>query len=142
MHWMILPIKRYFEISGRSRSREYWMFWLFTILVGLVAGAIDTMLGFGEVARTRGDFMWNVSWEGPVSSLCSLFLLIPSITVTVRRLHDGNRSAWWLLLALIPLLGWIVLFIFMIKDGTRGPNRYGPDPKDPAGYADARDVFE
>ncbi|GGO93091.1 DUF805 domain-containing protein [Stakelama pacifica] len=139
MYWMTLPVKRYFQMSGRSRRKEYWMFWLFTILVGIVAGILDTLLGFGSLDSTSSSASWTYS--GPISSLCSLFFLIPSVTVAARRLHDSDRSAWWLLLLLIPLLGWFVLFIFMVMDGTRGANRFGPDPKDPAGGNDAQEVF-
>ena len=77
----------------------------------------------------------------PLAWWLSPFFLIPSVTVAARRLHDSDRSAWWLLLLLIPLLGWFVLFIFMVMDGTRGANRFGPDPKDPAGGNDAQEVF-
>ncbi|MDG4768408.1 DUF805 domain-containing protein [Solwaraspora sp. WMMD406] len=67
----------------------------------------------------------------------SLALLLPSLAVGVRRLHDTDRSGWWLLIALIPIVGAIVLLVFFVLDGTHGPNRFGPDPKDVAGFGAA-----
>ena len=117
MEWMLLPLKRYAQFSGRSRRKEYWMFTLFTILVSIAASLIDVILGFG--------FQNN----GPVGIIASLALLVPGIAVAMRRLHDTDRSGWWLLLFLLPIIGWIVLLVFYCTDGTPGTNRFGPDPK-------------
>ncbi len=129
MEWMILPLKRYFEVRGRSRRQEYWMFVLFSFLIGVATTIIDNVLGFG--------------WEGsgPLNALTSLALLVPSFTVAFRRLHDTDRSAWWMLLVFLPIIGWIWLFVLYMSEGTRGPNRFGPDPKDPYGGADIDRVF-
>lgn len=129
MEWMILPLKRYFEVRGRSRRMEYWMFVLFSFLIGIATTIVDNVLGFG--------------WEGtgPLNGLTSLALLIPSFTVAFRRLHDTNRSAWWMLLVFLPIIGWIWLFVLYVSEGTRGPNRFGPDPKDPYGSEDIDRVF-
>jgi uncharacterized membrane protein YhaH (DUF805 family) len=131
MEWMILPLKRYFQFGGRSRRKEYWMFFLFTIILGVIAGIIDGLLGYGSARTFSGpnQFGASASSNGPVGILVSLGLLIPGIAVAFRRLHDTDRSAWWLLLILIPILGWIALLVFYCEDGTRGPNRFGPDPK-------------
>ncbi|MGW8191293.1 DUF805 domain-containing protein [uncultured Sphingomonas sp.] len=129
MEWMILPLKRYFEVRGRSRRQEYWMFTLFSILVGIATTIVDRALGFD----------WDST--GPINGLTSLALLIPSFTVTFRRLHDTDRSAWWMLLVFLPIIGWIWLFVLYVTEGTRGPNRFGPDPKDPYGSADIDQVF-
>lgn len=119
MEWMILPLKRYAEFSGRSRRKEYWMYFLFTIIVGIVLGGIDGILGLNAgLGRT-----------GVLGGLFSLATLIPSIAVAIRRLHDTDRSGWWLLLVFIPILGWIALLVFYCTEGTRGPNAFGPDPK-------------
>jgi uncharacterized membrane protein YhaH (DUF805 family) len=64
-----------------------------------------------------------------LSSIFSLAVLVPSIAVSVRRLHDIDRTGWWVLIGLVPLVGWIVLLVFHVQDGTPGPNRFGPDPK-------------
>jgi uncharacterized membrane protein YhaH (DUF805 family) len=131
MEWMVLPLKRYFDFGGRSRRREYWMFFLFTIMLSIVAGIIDNLLGYGSSYRTvtETSVSAGASSSGPVAALVSLGLLIPSLSVGFRRLHDTDRSAWWLLLILLPLLGWIALLVFYCQEGTRGPNRFGPDPK-------------
>ncbi len=129
MEWMILPLRRYFEISGRSRRQEYWMFTLFSFLVGVVTTVVDRGLGFD----------WGST--GPVNALVNLALFVPGITVAIRRLHDTDRSAWWLLLVFLPIIGWIWLFVLYVTEGTRGPNRFGPDPKDPHGTLDIDRVF-
>lgn len=129
MEWMILPLRRYFEVRGRSRRMEYWMFTLFSMLVGTAAAIIDNAIGFG----------WQDT--GPVGGLTSLALLIPGFTAWFRRLHDTDRSAWWILLVLLPVIGWIWLFVLAVTEGTRGPNRFGPDPKDPHGSLDIDRVF-
>ncbi len=129
MEWMILPLRRYFEVRGRSRRQEYWMFFLFNILVGIATTIIDDALGYD----------WDST--GPLNGLTSLALFIPSLTVAFRRLHDTDRSAWHILLIFLPIIGWIWLFVLMVLEGTRGPNRFGPDPKDPYGSADIDQVF-
>jgi len=127
MDWMLMPLRRYAEFSGRSRRKEYWMFVLFQIIVGVVLGIIEGAVGLsGTIAGAYG----------PLSLLFGLAMLIPGIAVGIRRLHDTDRSGWWLLIALVPLIGAIVLIVFFVMDGTRGPNRFGPDPKDP-GQAEA-----
>ncbi|HXD02029.1 MAG TPA: DUF805 domain-containing protein [Novosphingobium sp.] len=131
MEWMILPYRRYAEFTGRSRRKEYWMFVLFQVLVSLAIGVV-----FGRTSYMTGAGMMtgNVMVQGPggmVQNLFSLVSLIPGIAVSVRRLHDQDRSGWLLLLALIPFLGWFALLVFMCLEGTRGPNRFGPDPKNP-----------
>lgn len=129
MEWMLLPLKRYFEVRGRSRRMEYWMFTLFSILVGAATSIVDRALGFD----------WDST--GPLNGLTSLALFIPSFTVAFRRLHDTDRSAWWLLLIFLPIIGWIWLFVLCVLEGTRGPNRFGPDPKDPFAGDDIDRVF-
>lgn len=139
MEWMVLPLKRYIEFGGRSRRKEYWMFFLFTIIVSVVAGLIDALLGFGSTNSFAGPGGAGASFRsnGPVGLIVSLGLLIPSLSVAFRRLHDTDRSAWWLLLVFIPILGWIALLVFYCQEGTRGPNRFGADPKG----ADLTEVF-
>lgn len=119
MDLMLQPLRKYAEFTGRARRSEFWLFWLFTVVVGGIAAALDYML-------FPGAFQ-------PVQMLVGLGLLIPSLAVAFRRLHDSGKSAWWLLLWLIPILGWIALLIFYLTPGTAGPNAYGPDPKEMAG---------
>ena len=119
MSWYLEALKKYAVFSGRSRRREYWYFVLFNIIVGIVLGWIDALLG------TRGSY----AGAGLLSGIYGLAVIIPSLAVTVRRLHDIDRSGWWILIALVPLIGVIVLLVFALLDSTPGDNRYGPNPK-------------
>jgi uncharacterized membrane protein YhaH (DUF805 family) len=126
MEWMILPYKRYFDFAGRSQRKEYWMFVLFSLLVSLL---IDGTMG-GTYSFLLG--LRHTPASTPASLLGGLFSvgsLIPALAVAVRRLHDTDRSGWWILIALIPVVGTLVYLYFLIKDGTPGPNRFGEDPK-------------
>jgi uncharacterized membrane protein YhaH (DUF805 family) len=118
MEWAILPLKRYAQFTGRSRRKEYWMFVLLMFVAGIVASILDGILGL------KGAGLY-----GPLSLILMLGVLIPSIAVGIRRLHDTDRSGWWILIALIPLVGAIILIVFYATDGTNGSNQYGPDPK-------------
>ena len=136
MEWAILPLRKYAVFSGRSRPKEYWMFVLFMIIGVLVLSFVDSALGLGgsseRYAETgpMGASAGFYNSGGLLTGLFGLALLIPSIAVGVRRLHDTDRSGWWLLIGLVPVVGAIVLLVFMISSGTSGPNRFGPDPID------------
>ena len=134
MEYMIMPLKRYADFSGRSRRKEYWMFVLFQMLLLVPIMLLAILLGspsddpitpFGSIAVLF------------VVVVYFLVFLIPGIAVQVRRFHDQDKSGWFILLGFIPYVGGIILFVFMCLEGTRGPNRFGPDPKDP--YSE--DVF-
>ncbi|MGG5807908.1 DUF805 domain-containing protein [Falsiroseomonas sp. CW058] len=107
-------LNNYVTLSGRARRSEFWYFFLFQMLMQFAAGVLDAAILGGS---------------GAVGMLVSLGLLLPSIAVAVRRLHDTGRSGWWLLIALVPLIGWIVLVIFYVGRGEDGPNRFGADPR-------------
>lgn len=133
MEWMLLPLKRYAQFSGRARPKEYWMYVLFLFLCMIALSIVETMLGLGTSNRWAYHHGWMMGagayhHGGPLIGLFWLGTLIPSIAVGVRRLHDTDRSGWWLLLWFIPFVGWIVLLVFLVMGGTRGPNRFGPDP--------------
>jgi uncharacterized membrane protein YhaH (DUF805 family) len=134
---MILPLRRYATFAGRSRRREYWLFALFAAVLLVAAAAIDVALGYGRVGSDQGlgTYRAYASTWGPVEMVVGLGLLLPQLAVQVRRLHDIDRSGWWLLLWLLPVLGGFVLFVFMLLDGTHGQNRFGADPKELASYA-------
>ncbi len=119
MDWYIRVLKKYADFSGRARRKEYWMFVLINTIISIGMGVIDGFLGTYSAESGIGLF----------GTLYGLAVLLPSLAVTVRRLHDTNRSGWWLLILLIPLIGWAVILVFMIIDGTPGDNRFGPDPK-------------
>ena len=112
--------QNYITFTGRAPRSEYWFWVLFVLIVGLVAGILDAML-----------FPWSSAAGGPVSLIVTFGFLLPNISVGVRRLHDIDRSGWWLLICLIPLVGIIVLLVWMCTRGTLGPNRFGPDPLPP-----------
>ncbi|WP_212748516.1 DUF805 domain-containing protein [Pseudoalteromonas rubra] len=113
-------LKNYTEFKGRARRKEYWLFMLCNLIVMIVLGLIDMMLGlYSEEAGV-----------GLVSGLYALAVIIPSIAVGVRRLHDIGRSGWWLLLTFVPLVGPLVLLVFNVMDSKPGENEYGPNPKE------------
>ena len=134
MEWMLLPLKRYAQFSGRSRRKEYWMYILFLCLVAIVLSIIESILGLGGHAvltsetSSSGVFYGALVNRGILSNLFLLATFIPSLAVGVRRLHDTNRSGWWYLLAFVPLIGSIVLLVWFCTAGTSGPNDYGDDP--------------
>lgn len=107
---------RYAQFYGRSGRPEFWYWTLFTILGGIVASIVDAV-AFGWVQSVS-----------PLSDLFGLITLVPGIAVSVRRLHDVDRSGWWFLLIFVPLIGMIVLIVWCIRQGTAGNNRFGPDP--------------
>jgi uncharacterized membrane protein YhaH (DUF805 family) len=124
LSWYLEVLQKYAVFDGRARRKEYWMFLLINILVSVVLIAIDNLIG---------TFSHQASF-GLLQGLYSLALLIPSIAVTVRRLHDTGRTGWWILISLVPLIGGIILLIFMVLDSEPGTNQYGPNPKE-AGYS-------
>ena len=128
MNWYVKVLKQYVDFSGRARRTEYWMFTLFNTIILIVLGFIDRALGFGSNTSNGVAISAGI---GLLGGLYSLAVLLPSLGVSVRRLHDTNRSGWWLLIGLIPLVGAIVLLVFFVLEGTRGPNRHGVDPKAP-----------
>jgi uncharacterized membrane protein YhaH (DUF805 family) len=119
MSWYLTVLKKYAVFGGRARRKEYWMFVLFNIIFSLVALLLDRLLG------TRvGE-----SGSGWISILYSLAVIIPSLAVSIRRLHDVGKTGWWLLIGLVPLIGAIWLLILYIGDSQMGENQYGPNPK-------------
>lgn len=135
MEYMFMPYKRYFDFSGRSRRKEFWMYILFYCVVGFVATYLDSALGLGGTTTSSSEFgegtmSFNYNMTGGVlAGIWGLVNLIPMIAVSIRRLHDTDKSGWWLLLILLIVIGWIWLFVLYVTEGTRGPNRFGPDPK-------------
>ncbi len=119
MSWFVEALKKYAVFSGRSRRKEYWYFVLFVVIVSIVLSLIDSLSGTYH----------SESGTGLLSGIFSLAILIPSIAVSVRRLHDIDRTGWWVLIGLVPLIGWIVLLVFHVQDGAPGTNRFGPNPK-------------
>ena len=167
MEWMFMPLKRYADFSGRSRRMEFWMWQLFQVIVyfgviilAMIVGAGGMMTGDPGAAMAGGGAAMIIML---LYGLYALAVLVPSLAVAVRRLHDTNRTGWWVLAPIVPyvigifaafggvasgsqggmaaggiigmvsilaaiVLG-IVLLVFYFLEGTRGPNKYGPDPK-------------
>jgi uncharacterized membrane protein YhaH (DUF805 family) len=119
MNWYLEVLKKYAVFSGRARRREYWLFFLFNVLISVVLTVLDSV---------TGTYSAHIG-VGLLSGIYTLAVLIPGIAVSVRRLHDTNRTGWWLLIGLVPLIGIIVLLIFMVQDSQQGDNQYGPNPK-------------
>ena len=114
MHWYLkVMTQNYANFSGRARRMEYWMFFLVYALITLVLGVLEGV--------------FNI--VGTLTAVCALAHLLPSLAVTVRRLHDTGRCGWWLLVALVPLIGALVLLFFMLSAGKPETNAYGPNPK-------------
>ncbi len=119
MNWFLVALKKYATFSGRSRRSEYWYFILFYLLICIVLGILDGIIGSSGGA----------SGIGILSGIFMLAMFLPSLAVGVRRLHDTDRSGWWILIGLIPLIGAIVLIVFFVQDSQAGENRFGANPK-------------
>jgi uncharacterized membrane protein YhaH (DUF805 family) len=147
MDWVAGPYKRYFDFVGRASRREYWAFAIFSLVVVTITGWIDNVSGLHFVAPAAG-----ADPPGVLTTVFSLVTFVPGLAVAVRRLHDSNRSGWWVMLPVAPFLfvvvvapfGLMVIFymfvplamllaaaafiVLLCLPGTRGPNRFGGDP--------------
>lgn len=121
MNWYLKVLNQYADFSGRARRQEYWMFTLFNMIFAVLAIVLDNMLGVAIAGL-----------YGPIYGLYVLALLIPGLAVGVRRLHDVGKSGWMLLIALIPLVGAIWLFVLLCTDSQQGENKWGQSPKEEA----------
>lgn len=164
MEWMLLPLKRYAQFNGRSRRKEFWMWILFVTVASIALSILDSMLGLGgrsgvAPGAVEGGYSYGAFVSGGVlATIFALATFIPGLAVSVRRLHDIDRSGWWILMPLLPyvigivvmvsgamtgnssfaVLGGlallvgvicaIVLLVWYCSAGTNGPNRFGPDP--------------
>ncbi len=114
---------KYVDFSGRARRSEYWYFVLFNLIVSFVLSLAANMTGGGPY----GDGGFNLFQAA--ASLYSLAALLPGIAVSVRRLHDIGKSGWYYLIYFIPVVGVILLLVWMCRDSDYGDNAYGPSPK-------------
>ncbi|MFJ9260573.1 DUF805 domain-containing protein [Streptomyces bacillaris] len=112
MDWYLAVLKNYAGFSGRARRKEFWMFALVSFVISIVLSIIGSLIS-----------------TDILSYIYSLAILIPSLAVAVRRLHDTSRSGWWLLIGLVPLVGFIVLIVFFASEGKQEPNQHGANPK-------------
>jgi uncharacterized membrane protein YhaH (DUF805 family) len=119
MSWYLDVLKKYVTFSGRARRKEYWMFVLFNLIFAIVAMVLDNVLGLAN----------EQTGYGIIYTLYTLGVLLPSLAVLVRRLHDIGKSGWWVFITLIPLIGAIWLLVLLVGDSQPGTNEYGPNPK-------------
>lgn len=121
MNWYLMAFSKYAEFKGRSRRQEFWMFALFNMIALAIAAAIDNLIGstFGEIPY------------GYIYVIYSLISFIPNLALSIRRLHDIGKSGWFLFISLIPIIGYIWLIVILCKEGDKGVNEYGADPKNP-----------
>jgi len=121
MEWFVLVLKKYFVFEGRARRKEYWMYYLFMVIINIPLSIIDALIGSVSSSVDIGF----------LSTIFSVLTFIPWISVSVRRLHDINKSGGYMFLLFLPIIGWIWLFVLSVMAGDEGENQYGPDPKNP-----------
>jgi len=137
-YYLEVITKRYFQLSGRASRKEFWSFVLISFVVSFVLGAIGSAVGLVHVIQS--DLMSSMaSMSGNADAVAgfpinilqfiySLAVLLPSFSLTVRRLHDIGKSGWWQLILFVPIVGVIALLIFMVLQSQGGENRYGAEP--------------
>ncbi len=114
MNWYLDVLKQYAVFEGRARRKEYWMFFLFNVIFAGAAMAIGMAIGLGSIPYI----------------IYLLAVLLPSFALFVRRMHDIGKSGWWVFISLIPIIGSILLLVYMVTDSEAGENQYGPNPKE------------
>lgn len=120
MNWYVTVLKKYLVFDGRAGRAEYWFFALFNFLIAGGLHVIDYMaglkLGSGDTAQPL------------LATLYGLAVFLPTIGVSIRRLHDTDRSGLWMLINFLPCIGWIIYLVYMIQAGTPGQNKFGSPP--------------
>ena len=133
MYWYLEVLKKYAVFSGRARRMEYWMFVLFNFIICVAFGIFVGAIGSAAPGIARGLSV--------LAGIYGLAIMIPFVAVQVRRLHDTNRSGWWLLIGAVPLIGEFILLLFLVQEGDPGANQYGVDPKEAAANARTTSVI-
>ncbi|MEU7036302.1 DUF805 domain-containing protein [Streptomyces sp. NPDC046237] len=113
MNWYLDVLKKYAVFTGRARRQEFWMYTLFNLIAYVVVVIVDVLLTTAPL----------------LTGIYALGVFLPTLAVTIRRLHDTGRSGWMILLGLIPLVGAIILIVFYATEGNQTDNAYGPNPK-------------
>ena len=119
MNWYLAVLKKYVVFEGRAHRSEYWFYFLFHVIISTIFAVID--IAADNFDEERGT--------GLLGTIYALAVFLPSLAVTARRLHDSDRSGWWILIALVPCAGLIVLLVFLVQDSSYDANRFGPNPK-------------
>jgi uncharacterized membrane protein YhaH (DUF805 family) len=120
MNWYLQALKKYADFSGRARRKEYWFYILFYLIILVVLAICDGFIG----TTMQGAGI------GILTGIYALAVLIPTLAVAVRRLHDTGRSGWWIFIQLVPIVGIFILLYFLVSDSNPGTNAYGPSPKE------------
>ena len=123
MNWYMVVLKKYAVFNGRSRRAEFWWFFLINIIITIVLSVGSSIV----TANSNSNSSFNVF--SCISGLYGLAVLLPALGVEIRRLHDIGKSGWWILIALIPLVGSIWLLVLLATDSQPGDTQYGPNPK-------------
>ena len=133
MDLMFQPLRKYADFTGRARRMEFWLFWLLLIGIEIVFSILIGMVG-GSMTALVDPTVGMAAMSGPAMGLWAVYglimlgLLIPSLAVSIRRLHDTNRSGWWQLVSLVPVVGGLVMLVLYLLSGTPGANRFGEPP--------------
>lgn len=127
MKWYIKVLKNYVTFTGRARRKEFWMFFLFDFLFCIITAILDILLGTSFKQTLYGTAVEY--YYGWIYVVYSLAVFMPGLAVSVRRLHDIGKSGWYLLISLIPIVGAIIVLVWDCKEGDKGDNKYGSDPK-------------
>ena len=120
MNWYLGVLRKYAVFSGRARRKEYWMFVLFNTIIVFILTLVEGVAGIGSQINPN-----------ELATLYMFAVLLPSLAVGFRRLHDTGRSGWWSLIGFVPIIGTIVFMVFMVQNSQRDENPYGPNPKIP-----------
>lgn len=131
--------ENYANFKGRARRTEFWYFNLVMWVINMLFQAVSSEFAAGAM-NSKNNVPFVITLV--IFILISLVLMIPSLSVFVRRLHDYGKSGWWFFLAFIPLIGGIILLVWTCKAGQVGPNKWGPDPKDPSSRNEVLDAFK
>lgn len=116
MQWYLEVLKKYVVFDGRAHRTEFWMFTLISVIISIILALVDAAIGTYQAGG------------GLLQGIYGLAVLLPSLAVGARRLHDIGRSGWWLLIGLIPIVGIIILIVWWAQEGDAAPNEYGPNP--------------
>lgn len=131
MHWLIDPIRNHYaDFSGRTSRKEFWMFQLMMILIVVAFFTVLTVLGIGlasDGTESSGGTLFFVLWFIPII-LFTLAIIVPSIAINVRRLHDIGRSGWWYLIGFVPWVGGLIAIILACLPSQKGTNKWGANP--------------
>jgi len=122
--------RKYLDFSTRATRAEFWYFLIFLIIAGSILTVVEGQI-FPQAAQPTAGFSFSMGMDasnGPISAIFSLLTVIPWFSATARRLHDVDKSGWWMLFGFIPIIGWIAMLIWLTKRGGVGANRFGDDP--------------